>query len=147
LRSIQATLERAAPIDLLHRPFRHAWHPSDEGVTAMTVLIRAELHGLAGRQSELRAVLQEHAAHLAGAADSLGAAAYEPLGAEPGEFVLDAWWRDEAALRAHYATAEYAGYAQRVGELLARPSDAMVHTIAHSYRPAGDLSADPARQG
>jgi quinol monooxygenase YgiN len=113
----------------------------------MTVLIRAELHGLAGRAPELRAAIQEHAERLAAAEGSLGAAAYAPLGGEPGEFVLDAWWRDEAALRAHYATAEYALYTERVGELLARPSDATVHTIAHSYRPTGDLSADPTRQG
>ncbi|MEY2535803.1 MAG: hypothetical protein QOF29_3713 [bacterium] len=113
----------------------------------MTVLIHAELHGLAGRATELRAVLEEHAERLAGVAGSLGAAAYEPVGAEPGEFVLDGWWRDEAALRAHYATAEYTRYVERVGELLARPSDVTVHTIEHSYRATADLSADPARQG
>jgi quinol monooxygenase YgiN len=113
----------------------------------VTVLIHAELHGLAGRATELRAVLHEHADRLAVAADGLGATAYEPLGAEPGEFGLDAWWRDEAALRDHYATTEYARYAERVGELLARPSDVTVHIIEHSYRPTADLSADPARQG
>ena len=113
----------------------------------MSVLIHAEIHGLAGRAPELRDVLREHAARLASADGSLGAAAYEPLGAEPGEFVLDTWWRDEAALHAHYATAEYTRYLQSVGELLARPSDATVHTIERSYRAAADLSADPARQG
>ena len=114
---------------------------------AVNVLIHAELHGLAGRAQELRDVLLEHSARLAVAAGGLGAAAYEPLGAEPGEFVLDAWWRDEAALRAHYATSEYTRYFQRVGELLARPSDVTVHAIERSYRATGDLSADPARQG
>jgi quinol monooxygenase YgiN len=113
----------------------------------MTVLIHAEIHGLAGRTPELRDVLRDHAEQLSRAEGNLGAAAYEPLGAEPGEFVLDAWWRDDAALRAHYTTAEYAHYAQLVGELLARPSDATVHTIERSYRPAADLSSDPTRQG
>jgi quinol monooxygenase YgiN len=113
----------------------------------VTVLIHAELHGLAGRAAELRALLRKHAEGLAGAEGSLGATAYEPIGGEPGEFVLDSWWRDEAALRAHYATTEYARYVQRVGELLARPSDATVHAIERSYRATADLSADPTRQG
>jgi quinol monooxygenase YgiN len=113
----------------------------------MSVLIHAEIHGLAGRAPELRDVLRDHAEQLARADGSLGATAYEPLGAEPGEFVLDAWWRDEAALRAHYATAEYTHYVQLVGELLARPSDATVHAVERSYRTAADLSSDPARQG
>jgi quinol monooxygenase YgiN len=115
--------------------------------TTMSVLIHAEIHGLAGRTPELREVLREHAERLARADGSLGAAAYEPLGAEPGEFVLDAWWRDEVALRAHYASAEYAHYVRLVGELLARPSDATVHAVGRSYRAAADLSLDPARQG
>ena len=113
----------------------------------MSVLIHAELHGLAGRAAELRGVLEEHARRMSAQEGSLGATAYEPLGAEPGEFVLDAWWRDEPALRAHYATIEYSTYVQRVSELLARPSDVTVHTIEHSYRATADLSADPTRQG
>jgi quinol monooxygenase YgiN len=113
----------------------------------VTILIHAELHGLAGRAPELRAVLAEHAERLAGASGSLGATAYEPLASGPGEFVLDAWWRDEAALRAHYATAEYGRYVQLVGELLARPSEATVYTVERSYRAIGDMSIDPARQG
>ena len=113
----------------------------------MSVLIHAEIHGLAGRAPELREVLREHAEQLACADGSLGATAYEPLGTAVGEFVLDAWWHDEAALQAHHATAEYAHYVQLVGELLARPSDATVHTIERSYRAAADPSLDPARQG
>jgi quinol monooxygenase YgiN len=113
----------------------------------MTVLIHVEVHGLAGRARELRALLLEHVSGLARAEGSLGATAAEPLGAEPGEFVLDAWWRDEHALRAHYATPEYGSYADRVGQLLARPSDATVHSVASSYKPAADLSLDPTRQG
>ena len=113
----------------------------------VSVLIHVELHGLAGRARELRSLLQEHASGLARAEGSLGAVAYEPLGGEPGELVLDAWWRDDAALRAHYASDEYGDYARRVGELLARPSDATVHTVASSYKPAADLSLDAGRQG
>jgi quinol monooxygenase YgiN len=113
----------------------------------VAVLVHAEIHGLAGRERELRDVLREHAARLSDAEDGLGAAAYKPLGADAGEFVLDAWWRNEQALRAHYRTAEYGRYVERVGELLARPSDVTVHMVERSYRAAGDASADPSRQG
>jgi quinol monooxygenase YgiN len=113
----------------------------------MPLLLHVEVHGLAGRAGELREALAEHARRIAELDGTQGAAAYEPLGAEAGEFVLDSWWTDEAALRAHYATSEYSRYAGLVGELLARPSDATVYEIASSYRPAPDLSADPGRQG
>ena len=113
----------------------------------MSVLVHAVIHGLAGRATELRDLLRDHAEQLARADGSLGASAYEPLGAEPGEFVLDAWWRDEPSLRAHYGTAEYARYTQLVAELLARPSDVTVHEVERSYRTTADPSSDPARQG
>jgi quinol monooxygenase YgiN len=113
----------------------------------VTVLVHAEIHGLVGRAGELRALLTEHAAATAGAAGSAGCAAYEPLGAEPGEFVLDAWWSDEATLRSHYASPEYGLYLGAVGELLARPSDVQVHYVERSVRARGDASLDPSRQG
>lgn len=112
----------------------------------MVVLVHAEIHGLAGRAGELRELLRVHAERLAGAPGSLGATAYGPLGGEPGEFVLDAWWRDERALRSHYTTPDYAAYVQRIGELLARPSDVTIHAVERSYRPTGDMSLDPMRQ-
>jgi len=113
----------------------------------VTVLVHAEIHGIVGRVAELRALLRDHADAIARATGSLGCIAYEPLGAEPGELVLDAWWRDEAALRAHYATSEYAEYASAVGELLARPSDVQIHYVERSVRARGDASLDPTRLG
>jgi quinol monooxygenase YgiN len=112
----------------------------------MAVLVHAEIHGLAGRAGELRELLRLHAERLTNVQGNLAATPYEPVGSEPGEFVLDAWWRDEQALRAHYRTPEYADYAQRIGELLARPSDVTIHMIERSYRPTGDTSMDPTRQ-
>jgi quinol monooxygenase YgiN len=81
------------------------------------------------------------------AAGSLGSAAYEPIGGKAGEFVLDAWWRDEDALHAHYATPGYSRYVELVGELLARPSDVEIHYVERSVRATGDRSLDPTRQG
>ena len=83
------------------------------------LLLVAELHGLAGREGELRALL----ADLAGSARAEpGCLGFRVLAAdEPGEVVLLAAWRDEAALRAHYGTAAYRRYRGQVGPLLARP--------------------------
>ena len=92
------------------------------------LLLVAELHGLAGREGELRALL----ADLAGSARAEpGCLGFRVLAAdEPGEVVLLAAWRDEAALRAHYGTAAYRRYRGQVGPLLARPSDVVVHHVA-----------------
>jgi quinol monooxygenase YgiN len=113
----------------------------------VTVLVHAEIHGLVGRATDLRTLLAEHAETTSRAPGSAGCVAYEPLGAEPGEYVLDAWWSDEAALRAHYASEEYGLYVVAIGELLARPSDVQVHYIERSVRARGDASLDPTRQG
>jgi quinol monooxygenase YgiN len=113
----------------------------------MSILVRAEIHGLSGRAAELRDVLRDHAAALAQIDGGTGASVAVPLDAEHGEFVLETWWRDEAALRAHYATREYERYAQAVGPLLARPSDVVVHYVERSLHPTADPAADPARLG
>jgi quinol monooxygenase YgiN len=112
----------------------------------VTILIHAEIHGLAGRVTDLRVLLGAHAQATSRAPGSAGATAAETLGGEAGEFVLVAWWDDEASLRAHYATDEYARYAAAVSELIARPSDVTVHEIERSVRARADLSLDPTRQ-
>src|SRR5690349_20079425 len=64
------------------------------------LIITADIHGLAGRDADLRELLAEHASGLVRADGCLGALASAPLGADPGEYVLAVRWRDEAALRA-----------------------------------------------
>jgi quinol monooxygenase YgiN len=113
----------------------------------VSVLVQARIHGIVGRIAELRALLRDHAEVTSRAPGCLGSTASEPLGAEPGELVLDARWSDEAALRAHYASEEYGRYASAVGELLARPSDVQIHYVERSVRAHGDASLDPLRQG
>jgi len=113
----------------------------------MSVLVEAQIHGLGGRATELRDALREHAAAVAQADGCLAARASAPLDAESGEYLLETLWRDEAAMHAHYATAEYSRYASRVGELLARPSEVQIHYVERSVRATGDASMDPVRQG
>ena len=114
---------------------------------AMSVLVQAQIHGLVGRAAELTEVLLEHAARMGQADGCLMSRAAAPLDDEPGEYELATLWRDEAAMRAHYATPEYGRYISRIGELLSRPSDVEIHYIERSVHAAADLSLDPARQG
>jgi quinol monooxygenase YgiN len=113
----------------------------------VTVHVHAEIHGLVGRAAELRTLLRDHADATSRMPGCQGGTASEPLGGQPGELLLDTWWEDEAALRAHYASEEYGRYASAVGELLARPSDVRIHYVERSVRARGDASLDPARQG
>jgi quinol monooxygenase YgiN len=113
----------------------------------MSVLVRAEIHGLAGRAAELREVLQAHAAALRAVDGNQGATASVALDAEHGEMLLEAWWRDEDAMRAHYATVEYERYTQAISPLLARPSDVVVHYVDRSVHATADPAADPSRLG
>jgi quinol monooxygenase YgiN len=111
----------------------------------MSLTIHAEIHGLAGSAAQLRDLLAEHAARLTAADGCLGAAAYEPLGADPGEYVLHTRWRDEAAMRAHYVAPDYTRYVETIGQLLARPSDVTISYVEREVRATADLSQDPTR--
>ena len=97
------------------------------GMSDPGLMLVAELHGLVGRQSELRELLDALAD---GAREEPGCASFRVLAAEePGEWVLLAAWSDEEALRAHYRTGHYRRYRDAVGPLLARPSDVVVHRL------------------
>jgi quinol monooxygenase YgiN len=105
------------------------------------VILVAELHGLAARQAELRALLDELADGARGEPECLG---FRVLAAEePAELVLLASWASERGLRAHYDTAHYGRYREHVGPLLARPSDVLVHHIATTVHALDPNPPDP----
>ena len=108
-------------------------------------LLIAELHGLTGLQAELRELLDTLAG---GAREEPGCISFRVLSPEqPGEFVLLSEWRDEAALRAHYATPHYRYYREHVGALLARPSDVVVHHLEQTLRALDPNPPDPGELG
>ena len=113
----------------------------------MTLIVSAEIHGLAGSTRELTEILIEHATAEAAADGCLGAIAAVPLGAPPGEFTLVTRWLDEPSLQAHYATAEYQRYVELASPLLARPSDVRISYAEREVLAIADLSQDPTRQG
>ena len=115
------------------------------GVSEPSLLLLAELHGLVGRQGELRELLDALAT---GARGEPGCVSFRILTAEePGEWVLLAEWADEDALRAHYRTPHYRRYRDAVGPLLARPSDVVVHHLDRTIHARDPNPPDPGMLG
>lgn len=109
------------------------------------LLLVAEVHGLVGRDAEVRAALTDLAD---GSAAEPGLVRFRVLAAgEPGEYVLLQEWADEAALRAHYRTPHYRRYRERIGELLARPSDVVVHHVRETVHARDPNPPDPGLLG
>jgi quinol monooxygenase YgiN len=105
------------------------------------VILQAELHGLVGRGPELGALL---AALAAGSRAEPGCEAFRVLTAEePGEVLVLAFFADDSALRAHYGTSHYRRYREQVGELLARPSDVVVHHVSDTVHARDPNPPDP----
>jgi quinol monooxygenase YgiN len=112
----------------------------------MPVVVDARIHGLAGSREQLAlalAALAVGARREDGCLDFVAAGSVE----DADEFVVISRWRDEAALRAHYAGAPYGAYTRAVSELLARPSDVILETVNATVHPTADPSFDPMRQG
>jgi quinol monooxygenase YgiN len=109
------------------------------------VLLVAQMHGQVGRLAELEALLADLAAS---ARHDPGCESYHvAFMAEPGECLVVGTWDSEAALRAHYRTDAYLEYRSRVGELLARPSDVVVHHVSTSVRARDPNPPDPSLLG
>jgi quinol monooxygenase YgiN len=115
------------------------------GVTDPGLLLVADVHALVGRDAEVREALADLAD---GSAGEPGLVSFRVLEAgAPGEFVLLGAWTDEAALRDHYRTSHYRRYRQRIGELLARPSDVVVHHVRETLHARDPNPPDPGLLG
>jgi quinol monooxygenase YgiN len=112
-----------------------------------TQVVVAKLAGLTGRAAELRTLLGDRARDVR-AED--GCAGYEvaELLDEPATYVIVQTWTSSEALRAHYATDAHAEYQHAVDELLATPSEVVLHQVASTTRPSASTSpTDPGRFG
>jgi quinol monooxygenase YgiN len=109
------------------------------------LILVAEIHGLAGLEAELRALMDGLAR---GANGEEGCLSFRVLAVDdPGEFVLLGSWTSEEALRAHYDTLHYRYYREHVGLLLARPSDVLVHRISATVHAGDPNPPDPGELG
>lgn len=110
-------------------------------MSGSSVLVVADLHGLASRAGELRALLEELVSSSRLESRCLD---FRVLAAEePGEFVLLSRWSEEAALGSHYATAHYHHYRRQVGPMLARPSDVRLHYVTSTVQALDPNLPDP----
>jgi quinol monooxygenase YgiN len=110
-------------------------------------VIVARIPGLAGRVAELRTLLADRAATTRAEA---GCDAYDvaELADEPATFLVVQAWASPEAMRAHFSSLDHATYQHAVDELLARPSEVVVHEVTASTRAAPSTSAtDPGRYG
>jgi quinol monooxygenase YgiN len=109
------------------------------------LLIVAELHGLAGRENELVALV----GHLSAASiQEDGCLGFRPLSnGAPGELTILSAWTDQAAVSEHYASPHYRHYLAHVGPLLAAPSDVVVHHISASVHARDPNQPEPGMLG
>ncbi len=112
-----------------------------------TQVVVARLTGLTGRAAELRQLLADHALE---ARSEPGCAGYEvaELLEEPAALLVVQTWTSSEAMRRHFASEAQVRYQRQVGELLARPSEVVLHEVAATTRPAASTSpTDPGRFG
>jgi quinol monooxygenase YgiN len=107
-------------------------------------LVVARVHSAAARRSELTAAAEELAASARAQEGCLGFDVLRPSESES-ELVLLSAWRSERDMRAHFASEPYGRYVTVVTDLLARPSDVTIHTVAGTVHPIADLSTEPQR--
>jgi len=110
-------------------------------------VVVARVPGLVGRVHELRELLADRAT--ATRAEE-GCTAYDvaEIVGEPATFLVVEAWAAREAMRAHFASPDHATYQHAVDELLARPSEVVVHEVAASTHAAPSTSpTDPGRFG
>jgi quinol monooxygenase YgiN len=110
-------------------------------------VVVARMAGLAGRAAELRKLLTDRAV---AARPEPGCVGYDvaELLEEPAAFLVVETWASADAMRRHFGSPEHATYQQQVGELLARPSEVVLHDVAATTRASPSTSpTDPGRFG
>jgi quinol monooxygenase YgiN len=112
-----------------------------------TQVVVARLAGLTGRVAELRELLARRARDVR---TEQGCVAYEvaELLDEPATFLVVQTWTSPETMRAHFSTEAHAAYQHEVDELLATPSEVVLHEVAATTRPSASTSpTDPGRFG
>jgi quinol monooxygenase YgiN len=99
-----------------------------------TVLAITRIHGIAGRREDLRALMRDTEARVA---EEPGCRMYRfaaTLG-DADEYVNVQEWEDEAAFDAHQRSPAFREYQRGLFDLLARPSDMVLHRAGGTVRP------------
>jgi quinol monooxygenase YgiN len=112
-----------------------------------THVVVAKLAGLTGRAAELRTLLTDRAVVVRNEDGCLGYDVAERLD-EPVSFVIVQTWTSLDTMRAHFSGTAQADYQHAVDELLAKPSEVVIHEVSSTTRPSASTSpTDPGRFG
>ena len=104
-----------------------------------THVVVAKLAGLTGRAAELRQLLTDRAVTVRNDDGCLGYEVAERLD-EPVSFVIVQTWASSDSLRTHFSTGAHATYQHAVDELLATPSEVVIHEVASTTHPSASTS-------
>jgi quinol monooxygenase YgiN len=106
------------------------------------VVAITQIHGIAGRRRDLRALM---AATEARAATEPGCVVYRFAAtlADPDEYVHVQEWANEDAFAAHQRSPAFRAYQQGLFDLLARPSKMKIHRHAQTTMPEPSGPPDP----
>ena len=107
-------------------------------------LLIARVHGVAARGAELTAAAEQLARSCRGRDGCLSFDVLAAPGAQS-ELVLVSAWASDRTLRAHFNSNPYGRYASAVTDLLTRPSDVTIYSVAETVHPIADLSTEPQR--
>jgi quinol monooxygenase YgiN len=106
------------------------------------VVAITQIHGIAGRRDDLRALMrdtEERTAAEAGCVEYRFAARLD----DADEYVHVQEWENEQAWRAHQRSPAFRDYQQGLFELLARPSEMKIHRRAETTIPEPSGPPDP----
>jgi quinol monooxygenase YgiN len=106
------------------------------------VVAITRIHGIAGRRSDLRALMASTEARTAAEA---GCRLYRFAATldDPDEYVHVQEWADEASWVAHQTSPAFRDYQRGLFDLLARPSDMTVHRAGETTVPQPSPPPDP----
>ena len=106
-----------------------------------TVLAITRIHGIAGRREDLRALMRDTEARVA---EEPGCRMYRFAATldDADEYVNVQEWEDEATFDAHQRSPAFREYQRGLFDLLARPSDMVLHRAGEMVRP-GPSIMDP----
>jgi quinol monooxygenase YgiN len=107
-------------------------------------VVVGDIYALVGRVDELVELLRETQERARSEPGCVGYAFAEVV-RDPGHYVVVQEWHDEASLEAHYTSPTFRRYQDRVGELLARPSEVRLHRVAQTVQLADRGPMDPRR--
>ena len=106
------------------------------------VIAVTQIHGIAGRRDELRALMRATEVRVA---TEPGCRLYRFAATlnDPDEYLHVQEWVDDGAFAAHQRSPAFQDYQRALFELLSRPSDMRVHRTAQTVRPEPSAPPDP----